>query len=195
MDIKKYKVVVIAIITFILGVFLGMEYKAFQIREVLSNTNYTTNTSTDLSAEEKKESKPILVQKEIGEEGVVNGVSFKVNSFKETTILTAKYGSPKSAKTGTKYVIVNMTVKNNANSSTSFQDENFLIIDDNKREFKVNIDTIGGVDDYLLSRELAPSIPESGNLVYQIPEDLNYYSVFAYDENGAYFVFNQKQSS
>lgn len=145
-----------------------------------------TNTAKEeaqVKTEEKEE--PKIAKKAVGEEASISGLTFKVNSYKETNTLTAKYRSPVAAREETKFLVINLTITNEGSSGASFFPEsNFRVVDADGREFKTFSDSIGALDDYLDMRELAPGIPEKGSLIYELPKNAEFYSLVGFDSNG-----------
>lgn len=132
----------------------------------------------------KEPEKPKIIEKKIGEEASVAGMTFKVNSSKETQTLTTQYSSPVSASEGTKFIVVDMTLTNEGSSDASFfADTNFRLIDAEKnREYTTDSDNITNVDNYLAVRKLGPGIPEKGLIVYKVPKTLNKYALVALND-------------
>ncbi|HLD63822.1 MAG TPA: DUF4352 domain-containing protein [Candidatus Peribacteraceae bacterium] len=170
---KTIIVSVSIIVSFILGFFVGMEFKAYQLRQTLSEVSNIFSNDFDSEPLNKEES--VFINKEVGQEVALATISFTVNSVKEETSLSGGFGTPTVAGQGAKFVIIDMTVANTTNSSYSFFPEGFILIDDQEREFDAYADTIGNIENYLDVRNLAPSIPETGFIVYEVPENaINY---------------------
>ncbi|EKD62419.1 MAG: hypothetical protein ACD_52C00175G0004 [uncultured bacterium] len=108
-----------------------------------------------------------------------------VNKSGEQTTLSARYGSPKAAKDGAKFVSVNLTLANTTTSEFTFRpDENIRLVDSIGREYETYSDSIGAVDDYLNYKDLSPSIDVSGSLIFEIPEDAtSYYLLIAKEQS------------
>ena len=169
---------VIVVVTFIVGFFAGMEYKAYQIRDAISNAFDSTYTNNKTIAEQAREENMATIQKTIGDELVMATGNLKVNSAEEKQTISASYGSPNVAREGTKFVVVSLDVTNTTKSEFSFSpDEVFILVDNKEREFTTYRDSIGGIEDYLNYRELSPSVKETGYLVYEIPSDATGYSL------------------
>lgn len=117
-----------------------------------------------------------LIEKNIGDEIELNTFNFKITKVEETDTLTSEYGEDVSAKEGAKFVVVGMEVTNTTKSELTFPDD-FILVDNEEREFNTYEDTYFAIDDYLNERDLAPSIKEKGYLVYEVPEDaISYYT-------------------
>lgn len=175
---KNIKFLVIGLIIFVVGFFLGSEYRAYQVRTALqkafSGTN-TATTKTESAMEQAKKEEMQIITKAIGNEIILATLKLKVNKAEETQTLSASYGSPKVAKEGTKFVIVNLDVTNITNSKFSLSPD-FLLVDNKNREYSTYGDSIGAVDDYLNYKDLSPSVLETGSLIYEIPKDATSYS-------------------
>lgn len=185
---KKVLIFVVTSLIFglIIGFFLGMEYKAYQvgiaIREAFNAP--TTTPKEEISKESntvmekvKKENMQII-EKNIGDEVVLSALKFKVIKAEEKQTISSSYGGPKTAKEGAKLVIVTLSVTNITDAKfTFFPDDGFILVDNLKREFTTYPDTIGSIDNYLNSRDLPPSITETGVIVYEIPTDATSYSI------------------
>lgn len=130
-----------------------------------------------------------LIEKNIGDEIELKTLKIKVTSVEETDILTSEYGEDILAKEDTKFVLVDMEVTNITNSELVFPDD-FMLIDNEEREFRTYSDSIGAVDNYLNYRDLPPSIKEEGQLIYEVPKDsLNYYTIMGKaDTNDVYKI-------
>ena len=132
----------------------------------------------------KEESKPTVEVKKIGEDIVMQNFTVKVNSFRETTILSAKYSTPKQARQGAKFVIIDINVTNTTTTPFTISlDDNLRLIDKQEREFKIYNNLIGSIDNYFSYRELAPSLYENGVIVYEIPTDAEQYILTVFEQN------------
>jgi hypothetical protein len=172
-----------AIIIFGIGFIFGMEYKAIQVRSALnavSKNEDLIQTPTkhpfdeiDIADEDSK-----LIVKNVGEEVVLATGNITINGSEETQTLTSKYSSPKIAKEGAKFIIINLDIINTTKSEFSFYPDNVFILRDSKgREFRTYSDSIGALDNYIDYRTLSPSIKESGFLTYEVPNDSIEYSL------------------
>ena len=191
------KIIIIVVATAILaggvGFFSGVEYKAYQIRSALQQafqaptstpnkpqttqppTPTTTNSNSILAQAQQEGDKTIV--KKIGDEVTLATQTIKINSATETQTLSGGYGNPDVAPSGSKYVVINMTITNTTKSSYNFDPQGgYVLIDDKKREFSAQT-SIGKIDNYLDERTLQPSIPETGVIVYLIPSDATSYSI------------------
>lgn len=174
---KKTITIIIAIIIFGLGFYAGVEYKMYQIRTTLKeivtgSTKNTRSTNMEVAKKEKMQ----IIDKVMGDELVLATMNFKVNSVEEKQILNSSYGTPKVAKEGTKFVVIDLDVTNTTNSEFSFISD-LIVVDSKDREFTPYSDTISAIEKYLDYRKLSPSVKETGYLVYEIPTDSVNYSL------------------
>lgn len=171
----------IATVIFGLGFVFGMEFKAYQIRSAIGKafgTTTSTPSPTPESVIEAAKKENVVINKAIGDEVVLATGNIKINKAEETQTIGNKYSAPKVAKEGTKFVIVNLEVVNTTKSEFSFfPDDVFLLVDEQKREFRVYDESIGALDNYLNVRTLSPSVKETGNIMYEIPSDSTSYSL------------------
>lgn len=178
---KNAKFIIVAVVLLVIGFFAGMEYKAYQVRSAFEkafNTNEVASTEDKTVAEKAKEANMTVHIQKIGDELTLSSLTLKVNNVEETQTLSSDYSTPKTAKEGTKFVIVDLTVKNITNSAfTFFPNDGIIITDTQKREYKAYDNAIGSVKNYLNVRELSPSIVETGVVVYELPNDATSYSL------------------
>lgn len=150
---------------------------------------FTANEPSQTTAEDSKET--VDEERKMGEDIVLQNLTFKINSFRETNTLTARYSSPKQARQGAKFVVVDLDVTNTTTTPfTASLDDSLRLIDKQEREFKIYDDMIGNIDNYFSYRELAPSLYENGVIVYEIPTDSEQYilTVFEQDLSKIYVV-------
>lgn len=168
----------------------------WEVKEVLEKENgadiqYVAETTNPLSPSEtgllslvKKDGKwyfaitedSTTVERKIGDEVELATLKFTVNSSQETQKLT-KYGKPIFAKIGAKFVVLKMSVTNTTKETNTFSPDGFAIIDDKERQFAPYGDIFSVVDNYLNMRTMAPSIAETGVMMFEIPEDAKNYSL------------------
>lgn len=156
-----------------LGFFIGIEYKAYQISSAIQNSlkefsNETIKTST------KSNTEKTVINKDIGDTVELATLNFKVKKIEETTTLQAKYSQPVIASENTKFVVMDVDITNTTKSPFSHSDAWLIIIDDQGRTFNP-YNSISSVDNYLNMRELAPNITENGKIVYEVPQDAKKY--------------------
>lgn len=118
-----------------------------------------------------------VIEKGVGDEVELATIKFKVNKVEEKQVLTKSWGDPTLAKENAKFVVVDMNITNITKTSMTFPDEAFVLIDNQERQYEIYSNTIGSIDNYLNMRTLAPSIMESGVIVFEIPQDATSYSI------------------
>ncbi|HLL60745.1 MAG TPA: DUF4352 domain-containing protein [Candidatus Nitrosocosmicus sp.] len=181
---KNIFIAVGGLIIFSIGFVSGMEYKASQVRSAI-NKAFTPNVAQDNSKnntvlQQAKKEDLKIINKAVGDEIVLATLKYKVNEVKETQTITSTYSSPKVANEGAKFIVINLDITNTTNSSFSFPpDEVFVVVDDKEREYRTYANSIGNIDEYLNYKDLTPSVKVTGNLVYEVPQDTERYSIFA----------------
>ena len=184
---KNTVLIIVAVVMLGIEFFAGMEYKAYQLRKIFSEGDAQIEKASNavfkdesVMEEAKKEDFNEIV-KSMGDEVEMATLKFKINKVEEQQTISSSYSSPKVAKEGTKFVVLDLDVTNTTNSSFSFYpDEGFTLVDDKKREFQPYDETIGSIENYINSRELSPSVMESGVLVYELPNDSTSYKLVAF---------------
>ncbi|MDD3607286.1 MAG: DUF2939 domain-containing protein [Candidatus Moranbacteria bacterium] len=131
--------------------------------------------ASDDSEEEKEEE--VVIEKNISDEVELATIKFKINSAEEKQSVSGSFGGPKVASEGTKFVVLDITVTNITKEGFDFDSDGIEVTDEQGRKFESWDDTIGNVANYLEMRELQPSIPETGAVVYELPSDANSYSL------------------
>ena len=109
------------------------------------------------------------IQSNIGDTEMLATISVKVNSVRTAQQTTDTLGTA-TAKPGSKFIIVDLSVTNITNTAITFS-SGLALIDQKGRQFTDYSDTIGKIDNYLLMRTLAPSIEERGVSLYEVPND------------------------
>ncbi len=183
-------IIIVAILAGGIGFFAGMEYKAYQVRTALTKAFQQTSSSptpaqetsqpsvsdTNSIIDQARQEGDKIISKNIGDEVVLATIKFKINKVTEASTLSGGYGNPMVAPAGSKFVLLNMTVTNETNASFNLDPSNgFVVVDNKRREFNPQ-NAIGEVTNYLDQRELQPSIPETGTIVYLLPSDSISYS-------------------
>lgn len=120
MQINK-KDVTIALVFIVLGFFIGVEYKTYQIRSAIQDnlkefSNETTQKNT------KNNTEKIVINKTIGDMIELATLNFKVNKIEEAATLQAKYSQPVVARENTKFVVMDVDVTNTTKTPFSHRD-------------------------------------------------------------------------
>jgi len=151
------------------GFIAGMEFKAYQIRSVITET---FNRSFAQTAESESETlPPVIKTKMINEEIELATIKFKVNKVKEQQTISGNFGRPQVASQNSKFVIIDMDITNLTSDPFNFYSDGFVIQDAKNRNFNPYSDVIGNIKNYLDVRELSPGILENGAMVFEIPSD------------------------
>jgi hypothetical protein len=198
---SRIKIALAVVLIFIIGFFAGMEYKAYQIRSAIGEAvgemadafNEGFNIEEEVKEEEEK-SQPAteFVDVVVGDLVELATLKFTVNKVTETQTVSGTFGSPKIAKNGAKFVLLDVSITNTTNSEFDFNtDDGFRLIDDGEREFSEYGDSIGAIENYLSWRTLSPGITERGTLIYEIPSDANSYS-WAVGKGGTNQIYRVK---
>lgn len=185
MDIKKMlksRTTIFVVVALIIGFVLGMQYKAYQVRSVLTETfSDTTTARQQISAQEyilqEKAEEEVIISKEIGEEVQLATINLLVNKIEEKQTLNPKYGSPEVAAKNAKFVVINADFTNVTDAPFTFWTDGMVIQDQKGRNYDPYDDSIGSVDNYIDARDLAPNITENGNMVFEIPQDAESYTM------------------
>lgn len=188
---NKPFIIIAAFLLFGAGFITGMEYQSYKIRQAFYKAfNAPSGTpSPSPSSLETAKKESVIVTKAIGDDVVLTAGTIKINSAKESQTVSSKYSSPALAKEGTKFVIINLDVTNTTKSEFTFSpDDVFLLIDNQKREFHTYSNSIGALDNYLNVRTLSPSIKETGNILYEIPQDATGYMLVT-SKNGTNEIY------
>jgi len=184
----------IVVVCLVIGFFVGREYKAYQVRGVLQEPAegmtdvlnkpdqqvIPTSEKQDKQAEDEEATQDeyVFIEKNIKDEIELATIRFKVNSIEERQTLSGGFGTPAIAKENAKFVVVNLSITNTTDTDFTFlPSDGFRLVDNKERQFTTYRDTIGNVENYLNVRKLAPSIAESGVLVYEMPKDAISYSL------------------
>ena len=146
--------------------------------KTMNSSSSDTNQESTTAMENAKKDNMTIIPKNIGDEIQFTTLKLKVNRVEEKQTISAKYSSPKTAKEGAKFVIVNADLINTTNKAFTMS-PNLIIVDNKDREYKTYSDTIGAIDDYLDYKELSPSIKETGNWVYELPTDATSYKLIS----------------
>ena len=116
-----------------------------------------------------------MIDVPMGTEIALATIKVKVTDCVETTELTHEYYDPDVAQAGTKYVVYTVEIENTSTDTISFDAETFAITDSQGRHYEVYDDAFWYYDSFIPYNDYAPNIPQSGNLVYLVPEDCEGY--------------------
>jgi large-conductance mechanosensitive channel len=162
--------IVVSTILFLIGVFF-----IFVFINAIKAVNHTVNTTDPTSSAQssRDEVTSQLAGAKIYKTG--DTVAFatqtlKVDSIRKATSIREDndYSDSTYAKDGTKFLVINITVTNTTSAPFTFDD--YALYDNKDRQYNA-FDSIGDIDNYMAGRDLEPSIPETGVVVYQVPND------------------------
>lgn len=120
----------------------------------------------------------------LGEEIELATIKMTAVSSEETKSLYDSLLDQKTeAEEGTKYVIYTVKVENIGKSTISFDTNALVLVDGEERSYEVDDATYFYVDNGIAYRDLSPSIPETGLLVYKVPVDCSDYKILVIKAN------------
>ncbi len=149
-------------------------------KELNNNINSSSDGAgqeTSSFMEQAKKENLTIIPKAVNDEIILSTIKLRVNHVEEKQTVTSKYSSPRTAKEGTKFVIVNADVTNTTNKAFTFPPD-LIVVDNKNREFKTYAESTNTIDNYLDYRELSPGITENGNWVYELPADAESYKLY-----------------
>lgn len=163
------RISIIVVISIVVVFLAGTEYQAYKVRSALSEISKAFTTEPQ---QKKEEGAPVLIEKKIGEEIELATLKYKVTKSEERQTISSKYGTPKVASEGAKFVVVSLELTNITDTPYNFSNyDGFIIIDNKGRRFSEYENVFTSIDNYLAQRKLSPSIAEKGVFVYEIPID------------------------
>lgn len=198
------KILIVAVlVALISGFFIGQEVTKYRMKKKIEKAvagideifsdNSEEETPMGEEPEEKggedkvKDDNKSQMQKEIeemdskeaevGETIELATRSYVVESVEEKDMISSEYSEPKVAGEGTKFVVVELKVTNTTAEKYDFDDDSLNLRTSDGDFYKPYNDTIGNISNYLNMRELNPKIPETGFVVYQLPETAKSYEL------------------
>ncbi|MBD3300063.1 MAG: DUF4352 domain-containing protein [Candidatus Moranbacteria bacterium] len=169
------------IVVFIIGWFSGSEYKKYQLRKGLRDafSGVKNDGGVDIQKESKQEKKEMaekeIIEKQKGDIVELATINIKVEEIEEMKQTTREYGSPGVADEGAKFVLVKLSVTNTTKAPFEFEDS-FVLIDESGTKYNP-APPFSLIDDYLKYKELQPNIAKTGYMIFQVPENLDSYSL------------------
>jgi hypothetical protein len=125
------------------------------------------------ATEEKKAEKPKKEKKTygLGEEVQVDKLTYRINSVEETTELKMEFFDP--MVTEGKFIIVDLTVKNNDKEARFFDSEMLRLVDVDGIEFSPDseADMYVNEDIGFFLEEINPKMSKTGKAVFEVPTD------------------------
>lgn len=155
------------IVFFVLFCFIGI---------FASNSSKTTNKGDDSegSSQNSQESSTTAYKDvAMGQNGEIDeGLMLKINSVSETNSISAANGYMSYKPDSGKYAIVNITISNKSKESKSLLLNYFKLVGPDDAEYVASI--VAMADDKFIDIDTVnPNLDITGNLVFEIPTDLN----------------------
>ena len=174
----KQKSIILVVAGIIVGFIIGQQYTKYSISRKLEKAFSQPSVAETAKTTEKEIENKLknAINKNIGEEVGLATFKFKVNSSVEENIIQSKYGSPKVADEGAKFIILDISVTNITKSPFDFYTDGMNLVDDNGTQYYPYNDTIGNIDNYIDMQEISPNISKTGKMVYMIPKTIESYS-------------------
>jgi len=117
----------------------------------------------------------IKIEKKLWDKIVLSTIELKVIKKEEKDVLTSQYGSPRVAQEWTKFVLLEVSVKNILKEPFYDWFTDIYIEDSNGNKF-LPIDVFSDIDNYI-ARDFQPWIEEKGIIVYKVPKDSKLHSL------------------
>jgi len=187
----------IGLVFLIIGFVGGMEYKAQQIRNVLSTIDQNLNTDTSESQtqsfmEQIKQEGGNIIDKNIGDMIELATINMQIEKVEESNLISPSYGSPIIAQQNSKFVFITLNLTNTTKSDFTWYSD-LDIVDNQDRNFTPYGNAIGNVKNYIDMRKLSPAITENGVMTYQLPTSSEqYYLVIGKGGTNDYFRIKLK---
>jgi len=130
--------------------------------------------STGNGGEEEEE----LVYTDVpaGQEVQLATLKLTVLNCEEAHELKNSY-STDTAEDGTKYVVFTIKAENITKNPIDCSISDVPIMDSQGRYFSMDTDATFDMDDYILYKELNPNMPQTGTVVYKVPDDSTGYGM------------------
>lgn len=192
MDKKQITQIVIPTIVLFLGVLIGMEYKAYQIRSAMSEAfegfseemNEVFNKpNKEIKKEDKQKTKAVkktFTDIKIGNEIELETMKISIMNSAESSKIDNEddFYEAHQAKDGAKFISINLEITNTTKDAIffDFDREDLKITDNQERNFTYK--SFSFLDDSFDNfTELIPSITENGYIYFEIPQDSEGYSL------------------
>lgn len=173
----KYVLIVLAVF-FVIGFLVNLNNNGKDTQNTSGDATSTIKpTSKDAKSKEKASNNKAKSKKDdqkliaFGKEGKSDDLSLKVNKAKTTKKITENEYFEYKPDSG-KYAIVNVTIKNNGKEAASLTNGYFKLVTSDGTEFEPTI-LIGLSNKYISFESINPKLDITGNLVFEVPLDLN----------------------
>lgn len=175
------KIALVGIVGLLVGFFLGMQYKAYQVSkafdEVANELDAVFDEEFPTTSDDITEEEEILVNKSVGDVVEFATMNLKIISSEEKQTLKGGFFEPPVAREGSKFVVVTVEVENITDSTFSFSPSGYDLRDQQGRNYESYDDLIESGEEYLAYRDLSPALKETGVLIYEVPESATSYSI------------------
>jgi hypothetical protein len=112
------------------------------------------------------------IELQIGDKAEFSSIEYTIESINTTDLIEVEFSEDIRAEGNTTFLVVEMAITNLTDEPIQLgTNEIFYLEDDSGRTFNEYEDSFL-IDNSLQFRELSPSIPESGVVVYEIPSDI-----------------------
>lgn len=166
---------------FVVAVSIVLAYVAGRTNESVDQSQKAASNLSDSAGLATIEDKPTNLLKDAvlydsNQEVTYKTLKLHVNSATASNVISYPLlKQSKTAENGVKFLLVNVTITNTTSTPINF--EPFALLDDkgNLLNDAVSNDLtlIQYFEDSLLSRSLNPNVPETGNVLFKIPDSLH----------------------
>lgn len=177
---KRIWVWVVAIIL-VVGIFGGTGDDEQSVEEASASENSKKESASEDDGEKEKteeEEESNSNTARVGEPAVVEDVTFTVNEIEETTEISSGNEFIENATTSGKYIIIDVTVKNDKSESITIDSSFFNLSTDEGTTYEPNTDgtvmmAMGdSMDDFFL-QQINPGLDKNGKVVFEVGEDIS----------------------
>ncbi|HSL87153.1 MAG TPA: DUF4352 domain-containing protein [Bacteroidales bacterium] len=147
--------------------------------KIADSGNEVVQETTDPAVEEIQEVEAVedVVEVGIGESAKIADVSFTVNSIEETKEISSGNEYIENATTEGKYIILEITVKNEKKEALTIHSSYFKLITSEDVVYEPNTDgkvmmAMMDEDDFFL-QQVNPGLSKTGKVVFEVGEDLD----------------------
>ena len=156
------------------------------VDDSISNT-VSTESSTDSNKKSKEKTKDEYTA--LNKSGnIVNNVTLKVNNVEKTNRINLYNGTMYSQPDDKDavFLVVNVTINNKSDNAQSLNMLYFNIIGPNGEEY-VPTTIVGADEEYIIVDAINPNLKKTGNIAFQVPNDLNIKkSKLCYNKKGTF---------
>lgn len=158
----------------------------------IGNTMDDTSGSTEVTASDELAA-GVQIEVAPNEEIELATIKMTVTGCTETKTLDGLFDEKIEAQEGTKFVVFEVKVENIGKEAFEFASTDIPLLDSQERYFNQDTDVTFDTTGYIAWRELNPNIPETGTIIYKVPEDAaDYKMVVGKGDTNEYYLFNGK---